>query len=213
MMLSYLTIFVASFTIALTGAMMPGPLLTSTITESLRHGFIAAPLLMVGHGLLEMALVIGLLMGLSPLFHQSWFFVTVSFGGGIILLGMAWSIWRTLPTLRLVEVAEGRDAGHNLILKGITISLANPYFTIWWATIGLSYIVHSKPLGGIAIAAFFAGHLAADCLWYGAVSLALAKGRRFLNPRLYRGAMACGALVLAFFACYFIYAGWERVRL
>ncbi len=210
-MLPYLTIFLASFTIALTGAMMPGPLLTATITESLRHGFIAAPLLMTGHGLLELALLGALLTGLSPLFHQPWFFVAVSFGGGVLLLGMAWSIWRTLPALKLL-IGEGGGQNHgNLILKGVTISLANPYFTIWWATIGLGYIMHSQRLGAAAIAAFFAGHILADCVWYGAVSLALARGRRFLNLPLYRGAMATGAVLLAFFGSYFIYAGWERL--
>ncbi|MEK6655195.1 MAG: LysE family transporter, partial [Thermodesulfobacteriota bacterium] len=60
------TIFFSSFLIALSGAMMPGPLLTAAIGEASRRGFIAGPLLVAGHGILELVLVAALLLGLAP---------------------------------------------------------------------------------------------------------------------------------------------------
>ena len=42
-----------SFIVALSGALMPGPLLTVTVGEAARRGFWAGPLIMVGHALLE----------------------------------------------------------------------------------------------------------------------------------------------------------------
>ena len=85
-MLILLTIFVSSFVIALSGAMMPGTLLTVTISESSRRGFIAGPLLILGHGILELSLLIAILLGLAPLFTQEWFFIVISLAGGGILL-------------------------------------------------------------------------------------------------------------------------------
>ncbi len=210
-LLPYVAIFLSSFTVALSGALMPGPLLTTTITETLRRGFITAPLLMAGHGILELALITGLLLGLSPLLKNQWFFIFVSLAGGAILLGMAWSLWRSLATLQLTEASGEKEAGRNLVLKGITISISNPYFAIWWVTIGLGYIMQSLRFGPAGIASFFAGHILADCLWYGAVSLALASGRRFLSPSFYRMLMSTGAALLAFFACYFFYSGVNRL--
>ena len=67
----FLTIFVSSFVIALSGAMMPGTLLTVTISESSRRGVIAGPLLILGHGILELTLVTALLLGLAPLFRMN----------------------------------------------------------------------------------------------------------------------------------------------
>ena len=212
-LLPYLAIFFSSFTVALSGAMMPGPLLTTTITESLRRGFITAPLLMAGHGILELALIYAILLGLSPLLNNQWFFISVSLAGGVILLGMAWSLWRSIPALNLGEANGKKGEERNLVLQGITVSASNPYFSIWWATIGLGYIMQSLRFGPAGIASFFAGHILADCLWYGAVALALARGRRFLSPRMYRMLMSAGAALLAFFASYFFYSGVNRLLL
>jgi len=66
MMLELAVVFGGSFTLALSGALMPGPLLTVTIAESAHRGFVAGPLLMVGHAVLELALVVAIILGLGP---------------------------------------------------------------------------------------------------------------------------------------------------
>ncbi|MBN1636251.1 MAG: LysE family transporter, partial [Deltaproteobacteria bacterium] len=65
-MIQQFMIFGSSFVIALSGAMVPGPLLTVTISESARRGAMTGPLLIVGHGILELLLLIAIMMGLAP---------------------------------------------------------------------------------------------------------------------------------------------------
>jgi threonine/homoserine/homoserine lactone efflux protein len=55
-MIEMAAIFGGSFALALSGVLLPGPLLTVTISESARRGFKAGPLLITGHGLLEFSL-------------------------------------------------------------------------------------------------------------------------------------------------------------
>lgn len=184
---------------------MPGPLLTATISESSRRGFVAGPLMIAGHGILELFLVVALLLGLAPFFQDPMVFVATAFFGSLVLLWMAYGMFRSLPSLRL-SFEEKETKGHHPITSGILMSLANPYWFIWWATIGLGYIVHSSQYGLWGIAAFFSGHILADLGWYSLVSAAVAKGRHYLTNRLYRGLIAGCAAFLVFFAGYFLHA-------
>lgn len=206
MPVSLALIFGSSFVIALSGALMPGPLLTATIAESSRRGFMAGPLLIGGHAVLEMALIVALLLGLAPFLQKPEVFTLIALAGAGILLWMAAGMFRSLPTLSLsLTVSDGRST-HPLV-TGILMSLANPYWSIWWATIGLGYILYSMKFGFWGVLFFFAGHILADLAWYSFISGAVAGGRRFLTDRLYRRLIAVLAIVLIAFAAYFAYAG------
>jgi len=209
-MLSLITIFCTSFVIALSGAMMPGPLLTATISETSRQGFKAGPLLILGHGILELLLVLALILGLAPFIQRQEVFIFTAFAGAIILVWMAVGMLRTLHNLHIDW--EKKSAGSNhLIMTGILLSIANPYWTIWWASIGLGYILYSQKFGILGILFFFLGHIIADLTWYAVVSLAVDRGRHFLTDRLYRGIMGACASFLIVFACYFAYAGIHKI--
>jgi threonine/homoserine/homoserine lactone efflux protein len=200
LVLALSTIFFTSFVIALSGALMPGPLFTVTVSESARRGFAAGPLLIVGHGLLELALVFALVLGLGPWLQKDLVFIGVGLVGSVILVWMAWAMFRSLPTLTLA--CEAKDTGsRNLVTSGVLLSLANPYWTIWWASIGLGYILASMKLGAWGIAAFFAGHIAGDFAWYGAVSAAVWKGKTLMSDRAYRWLIGgCAGFLVAFSA-------------
>ncbi|MBN1470905.1 MAG: LysE family transporter [Syntrophaceae bacterium] len=210
MLTNLLTIFASSFIIAFSGAMMPGPLLTITISESPRRGFITGPLLIAGHAVLELALITALLLGLAPFFQMPFVFVVTAITGSLILMWMAINMLRSLPSLN-ISWEEDQTAKNHPIISGILMSVANPYWIIWWATIGLGYILYSWQFGLWGIIFFFAGHILADLSWYSFISAAVARGKHFLNDRLYRGLMAGCAVFLILFACYFAYAGLEKL--
>ena len=208
-MVSLVSIFFSSFVIALSGAMMPGPLLTATISESTRHGAKAGPLLILGHGILEILLVTALLLGLAPLLKRDSVFIVVAGAGSIVLLWMAITMFRSLPRLRVEWDAE--SSGQNrLVVNGILLSLANPYWTIWWASIGLGYILYSRQFGYPGVFCFFLGHIAADLGWYTVVALVVGRGRRFFSDRLYRTVLGTCAALLVVFAGYFAWSGMSR---
>ena len=209
-MLTLPAIFVTSFVVALSGALMPGPLFTVTVSESSLRGAGAGPLLILGHGILELALVAALMLGVGPLLKKEPVFIVTALAGSGVLIWMAYGMLHGLPGLSLAAVPV-RRAGGNLVFSGIVLSLVNPYWTIWWVSIGLGYISHSLKLGVWGVAAFFAGHILADLAWYSAVSMAVWKGKRFMSDRFYRGLIGACAVFLIVFAGLFGWAGVQRL--
>lgn len=199
-------IAVSSFMIALSGALVPGPLFAITVSESARRGASTGPLLILGHAILEILIIILILSGLSPYLQHETTRYVISLAGGSMLVLMGIVILKDLRSLRLDLSAGVQKKGMNLVVSGIVGSLANPYWVIWWATIGLGYLVSSMKYGFAGVAVFFFGHISADLLWYSAISYAVARGRTIMQEKAYKAVLAVCALFLIGFGAWFIAA-------
>lgn len=205
------SIFLGSFLIAFSGAVLPGPMFTVTVREASRRGFWAGPLVVLGHALLELALVVALLQGLDHWLQSARFTGTVGLVGGAMLLAMAAMMLRDLPALRL-PLEESADRGRRgAVLSGVITSLANPYWILWWATVGMGYLTLTRGRGAAGTAAFFVGHALADLLWFTLVAGLIHCGRRFLTDRRYRWLVGGCAALLLYFAGVFIHSGWRTL--
>jgi threonine/homoserine/homoserine lactone efflux protein len=189
---------VTSFIVALSGALMPGPLLTLTVGEAARRGFWAGPLIIVGHALLELALVLLLMAGVGVWLHRPLVLGVVGVVGAAMLGWMGLGLLKASRHSHL-EFDPKEASGLNPILAGVLMSAANPYWLIWWLTIGLGYVMFSMKFGWLGVGLFFIGHILADFAWYTLVSGAVAQGRRFISDSLYRGFLAgCGVFLFGF---------------
>ncbi len=185
---------------------MPGPLLTVTISETIHRGVRTGPMIILGHGMLELLVVASLAAGLAPLLKLPLVFVLISTIGGAILLWMAISMLRSLPSIKLITAA-GNEHKKNLIFTGALLSLINPYWLLWWATIGLGYITQTLKYGLIGLTLFFAGHILADLSWYTIVSYGIARGKHFFNDTHYKILIGCCGSFLMLFSAWFFYSG------
>lgn len=194
----YLWLFGISLIVGLSGAVMPGPLLTVTINESYRRGFIAAPLLVAGHAALEGALLLALAFGLGRVITRPEVFGVIGTAGGAFLLWTGISMIleeRDRPARLDLERHDGRPTGP--FIAGLVTSLSNPYWSLWWATFGLAWLSKSLEHGILGVASFYLGHISADVLWYFLVALLVVTGKRFLSDRAYRYIIiGCGAFLL-----------------
>lgn len=198
-------IVVSSFMLALSGAIVPGPLFTITISEAAKRGFMAGPLLILGHGLLEASLVLLILFGVTPYLLTDSAKLVVSIAGGSILILMGGMLLKDVRKMKLIfDTGESASRGMHPVLAGILGSISNPYWIIWWLTIGLGYLMSAMKFGLLGVVAFFAGHIAADLAWYSMISLAVSRGRNFIGEQGYRFMLyACG-IFLIFFGIWFI---------
>ena len=80
-------------------------------------------------------------------------------------------------------------------LGGAVFSVTNPFWSLWWVTVGATFMAesHSLGLGALGIAAFYLGHILSDYSWFSLVSLAVASGRRVMSRSVYKGVvLVCG---------------------
>jgi threonine/homoserine/homoserine lactone efflux protein len=210
-MLALWGIFVTSFIIGLSGALMPGPVLTVTISQSAARGWMVGPLVVLGHGILELSLVVAIVYGLGQVLTHGSVIGAIGISGGIVLLWMGGSMLRDAPKVSLALEGGKGTASLHPVWAGILFSLSNPYWTVWWATIGLGYIAFSMKYGMMGISSFYTGHILSDLVWYAFVSSLVHFGKRWANDRAYQTLIAiCGVLLLGF-GVYFGYSGVKNI--
>ncbi|MGI6119557.1 MAG: LysE family transporter [Desulfosporosinus sp.] len=204
-----ITIFLASMVMAFSGAVMPGPLLTVTIRESMRHGVKAGPQIVTGHALLELLLVFAISIGLGEFIMWSTVKGTIGIVGGLFLFWMAYGIIREAwdsPDLNLEGSIIGKKGIHPILL-GVTVSASNPYWTIWWVTVGAGSLILVANNGVAGVVSFYLGHITADYIWYILVAAAVTGGKRFIKPIVYRIILGACGLFLFGLAGYFFFSG------
>ncbi len=224
MHLGFAGLLATSFVIGLSGALMPGPLLTVVIDRAVRRGPVAGLLLVAGHGIAEAAMALALVAGLSTLLRQKAAVALIGFAGGAFLAWMGWGIVRDAPKLTApgaetaassagtpAVVSHSFVSTPRLLRDGILASISNPYWFLWWATVGAEYTVMGLALGPLGPSAFYFGHLGADFLWYALVATGVYAGRKVVPVTVYRGALTLCGLFLIGLAGYFVYTGYLTV--
>lgn len=210
-----LALGLSAFVIGLTGAMAPGPYLTVTITRTMEKGRLSAFLMLVGHALLEGALMVGFAFGLQNFLARPTVTTMLAVVGGGFLVWMGFSLLRGSLTGTISAQAEPEVASSRFgpIVQGITVSLSNPYWTLWWVTIGVKLASDGLAIGAVGVVAFFIGHQMADIAWYGSVILAVSSGRKLLNDRVYRTIIGSCAAFLLYLGVSFVLDGLTGISL
>lgn len=201
------TLFLTALGIAFSGAIMPGPVLTYTIRQSLVSGPKAGFLIMLGHAILEMALIDLIFLGFDVLLQSEAAQTAIGMVGGLLLVYLGYDMISSAIKNKVHIKVEGEGGGsRGMILSGLLISASNPYFLLWWAIIGLGFLLGAyKSFGVAGVAVFYLGHILADFLWYGAISTLIGKTRRFISERLYRGIVIGLGCLLVYFGGSFVY--------
>jgi threonine/homoserine/homoserine lactone efflux protein len=185
--------------ISLTGAMAPGPVTAVTITKgAMRPG--AGALVALGHGIVEIPVVILIGLGFTTVLAVPGVRVAVGLAGGAVL------IWMSVGLLRTREQVSGEreDVRGGCVLAGLTTTVANPYWLVWWATVGATLVASASMWGLVGIVAFALAHWACDLGWLSFLSWGVFTSRRLWTPRIYRGILVACGVVLAGFGVYFI---------
>jgi len=208
-------IFSLSFVTSLSGALMPGPMLTYTIARTVQsgsEGWLLGPRVVIGHAALEAVLLLGLVLGVVEFLHAPVATKIIGLAGALLLGWMGVGLIREAAKGGALDLgartrsSRGPDATVGVTrlgpsLAGTVVSLSNPYFWIWWITIGSAFLVRFDVTLARwqSLLAFYIGHELGDFGWYAAVSTVLHLGGR----RIPRGVTtvilgACGVVIIGF---------------
>jgi threonine/homoserine/homoserine lactone efflux protein len=177
-----------------------------------QKGFLTSLYIVIGHAVLELAVVASFYLGVLKYVSNDLVVKIISISGGVFLLYMAASIIisvaRKKINLELDLKVSGRSLGTRnsfiIVGKGILISLVNPYWYVWWITIGAAFMLKSVSLNTAGVSAFYTGHILADFIWYLFIGVVVSTGRRFLNKKVYLGILIACSLFLIYLGIKFI---------
>jgi threonine/homoserine/homoserine lactone efflux protein len=158
------------------------------------------PKVTVGHMVIETFVFTLILLGVSTM--------ALRFSGSIAMIGGVALVAFGMLTIRGSRTAIlGRPSGtivDNPYLAGIVTGITNPYFWVWWLTIGSALLLQAMETGLMFGLLFMVGHWMADAGWLTAVSAGIHRGRMILSPRGYRVTLSlCGVFLILFGIYYF----------
>jgi threonine/homoserine/homoserine lactone efflux protein len=186
---------VLGFLIGLTGALAPGPTLVATINASLAGNWTAGLKVSLGHIVIETAIFFLIILGLAG-FATPYTTAIAMFGGiALIIFGIL-----TISGSRSASLqADPEQSASGPYMAGLLTSAANPYFWIWWLSVGSALLINALAGGLLLAIVFMIGHWGADVSWYVFVSTGVAKGRTILSDITYHRIMAaCGVFLVIF---------------
>lgn len=202
-------IAVTAFLVAFSGAMVPGPLTLLTVERGARQGWAAGFWVTLGHALAEGVLVGAVLGGVGPLLVRPVVAATASGLGAVALVFMGAAMVRNPGPAPAVAVDGGvcrrqRSSPAATVAAGLAATVANPYWVVWWASVGLAYLVTARSLGAAGLAAFLGGHLGADLVVGVAVASLAAAGGGRVGEQWYPRAVRVLGVFLLLMGGYFV---------
>lgn len=188
--------------ISASGVMTPGPLFAANVTYGLQGGGRAGIKMAVGHTIVELPLVILLGIGVFSFEIFPEFRTMISILGAIMLFVFAGIQIKT--TLQTKEKTSFNQK-HNIILTGITLSALNPFFIIWWLSVGLKLISDAMLIWAFAgIIIVFVLHIWMDFAWLYSVAHLASKSSKILSNRNYKILTIVLSSTLIYFGASFI---------
>lgn len=196
-----LTFLLSAFAISLSAVMAPGPMTAAALAMGTRSRH-AGGLIALGHAVVEMPLIVLLAAGAGSFLTSPSVKVGIGLAGGAVLLLMGIQL---LLALRQGDTNAEAPVQRHPFMTGIVLTGANPYFMIWWATVGLALATQAMGWGALAIIAFAVIHWLSDLGWLEVLSYAGFKGSQAFGGRSQKVISVICAVVLLGFGLKFAY--------
>lgn len=185
---------------------MPGPLFAANLLQGTKGGARSGFMISVGHTLVELPLVMVMGLGISSLLNLPGFTTLVGLVGGLALIAFGILQLRDVTSNSFgMEPAEGGKLQKRSLMLGVGLTGLNPFFIVWWLTVGLGLVVQAVELGALlGVFIMYVSHVWMDYAWLTGTAYLSARGKTLLKARGYRLLLVGLAILLMYFGAGFI---------
>jgi threonine/homoserine/homoserine lactone efflux protein len=193
------------------GALAPGPLFFQTITQGAKTGARSGLIFSIAHSVVEFSLILLLAFGLLAVKNEPVIRTGIGITGGIVLI--FFGVYQLFSILRKKPLEQHQEVPtHRLFFLGIVFSALNPYFILWWLTVGSNLILLALELAALAGVVFmFLCHVWMDYVWLIAVSYFAKKGVNALGSKWYKALIGVFGIILLYFGITFLQDALQRL--
>jgi len=189
--------------ISLSGVLMPGPVFAASIVKGAERKH-AGAWIALGHLLVEIPLMLLIAAGLYFVFLDVRVKIGIGLIGGALLLYLG---------VRMVQMRGREDAvkkafPYHPFVAGVITTITNPYFLVWWATVGASLIIWGLSFGWVGIVSMVVVHESCDLGWDYFVADTSYRSRKLWTDKIRRYVFGFCGLMLIVFGMYFMFAFW-----
>jgi len=206
-----LPILLSVIVISFSGVMAPGPMFAVTLAKSYKSP-LAGTQIALGHAVIEVPLILLIYFGFAQFFQNSIVQLVLSVLGGGMIIWLGIGMFR----IRTEVVQKGKDLPYNAFTAGIITSVFNPFFLLWWATIGSMLVMRFLDFGITGIVIFIIVHWLCDLIWLSLISILIYRTHTLWGLKFQEWVFIACSLLLVGFGGWFMISGiqsWLRFAL
>ena len=195
--------------ISLSGALAPGPLLFTNLSNAPRWGWKGGVWLSLGHTCIELPVILLIAFGLSYAIYLPFVQIIIASLGSIVLIVFGiLQIRESLSTIEQtdqVDLAKSQPARHPFLI-GLIFSAFNPFFIVWWFTVGATIVLTALLFAAlVGVIIMFLSHVWIDYVWLAGTAWATKQGAHLIGSKGYRVLLVVFGILLIYFGIRFGY--------
>jgi threonine/homoserine/homoserine lactone efflux protein len=180
--------------ISLSGVMAPGPMTATTITKGYHNphaGFLVA----VGHAVVELPIMALIYFGLAQFLTSPTIGLIIGVLGGMVLIYMGATVFIDMRK----DLDQMSKTSSGPFVAGIAMSGGNPFFLLWWATVGLGLITTAREISLLAFVLLIIVHWSCDAVWQEIISVTVYRTKHLWTKTVrYVIFGICGVILIGF---------------
>lgn len=187
------------------GALAPGPLFFATVTHGTKYGAKSGLIFSVAHTVVEFSLIMLFALGLLTVAGEPFVKTAIGFVGGTVLIVFGAIQIRNSVISKPEDLKKPKASSRHLFIIGLAFTGLNPYFILWWLTVGAQLIIIALEFAAlIGVVFMFICHVWMDYVWLTGTAYFAKKGTNVMGLKWYKPLLIIFGGVLIYFGITFI---------